>query len=305
MRITKLVTYLTWGIFAMASPLLHAETLAQRSVTPTPQMLTLKVYNNPDPKGFQVSSTLVMGKKEAILFDAQFTQSDAHRLVAELLESGKNLTTVFVTEGDPDYYFGLNVIQQAFPKVKFLTTTAVAAHIKETVAKKLAVWGPQLGNNGPASTVIPEVLNGDFLELEGQRVEVRYGVGLKKDSAFIWIPSTKTVLGGVLIFSNLHVWTAYANPTKEMRMDWIRSLDKITALKPEVVIPGHMQAGSERNISSVIFTREYLATYEKEVAKSKNSSELIAAMKKNYPSAGLEISLNIGAKVSKDEMIWE
>lgn len=296
--------YAVLGLFA-ATATLTTQAAEQSSASQEAKPLTLKVYNNPDPKGFQVSSTLVMGQKDAILFDAQFTQSDAHRLVADVLESGKNLTTVFVSEGDPDYYFGLNVVKQAFPNAKFVTTPAVLAHIKASIAKKLEVWGPQLGANGPATTVIPEALNGNVLELEGQRLEVNYGVGAKKDSAYVWIPSIKTVLGGVLIFNDLHVWTAYANPTKEMRTDWIKSLEKIAALKPNVVIPGHTKAGSPQTIAAVTFTHDYLIAYEKEVAKAKDSSELITVMKKIYPEAGLDVALAIGAKVSKGEMKWE
>ncbi len=301
---SKTTNYLILGALAMTG-IMNANAADQPSATRAAQPLTLKVYNNPDPKGFQVSSTLVMGQKDAILFDAQFTQSDAHRLVADVLESGKNLTTVFVSEGDPDYYFGLNVVKQVFPNAKFVTTPAILAHIKASITKKLEVWGPQLGANGPTTIVYPEALSGNLLELEGQRLEVNYGIGAKKDSPFIWIPSIKTVVGGVLVFNNLHVWTAYANPTKEMRTDWVKSLEKIAALKPDVVIAGHMKAGTAQTIAAVNFTHDYLIAYEKEVAKAKDSSELITAMKKNYPDAGLDIALAIGAKVSKGEMKWE
>ena len=37
---------------------------------------------------------LISGDKEAILVDAQFSLADAHRLVANLMESKKTLTTI-------------------------------------------------------------------------------------------------------------------------------------------------------------------------------------------------------------------
>src|SRR4051794_17806625 len=80
-----------------------------------PARLTTTVYTA-SPAGFLVNSTLVAGDKDAILIDAQFDLADAHRLVAMILESRKNLTTVYITHFHPDHYFGLVVLQQAFPR---------------------------------------------------------------------------------------------------------------------------------------------------------------------------------------------
>src|SRR4051794_18490172 len=86
--------------------------------------LTTTVYTG-SPAGFLVDSTLVAGAKDAILIDAQFDLADAHRLVAVILESKKNLTTVYVTHSHPDHYFGLAVIHQAFPAAKLVALPAV------------------------------------------------------------------------------------------------------------------------------------------------------------------------------------
>lgn len=52
--------------------------------------LSILVYTI-DENGFLVTSTLVMGEKDAILIDAQFNYSNAHRVVADVLESGRVL----------------------------------------------------------------------------------------------------------------------------------------------------------------------------------------------------------------------
>src|SRR4051794_4416857 len=52
------------------------------------------------------TSVLVTGETEAVVVDAAFTRADGHRIVAEVLDSGKRLTTVVITAGDPDFYFG-------------------------------------------------------------------------------------------------------------------------------------------------------------------------------------------------------
>ena len=69
--------------------------------------LTLDVYNPGTAALFPVSSVLVSGEKEAILVDAQFGKSQTEQVVEKIRASGKQLTTIYISHGDPDYYFGL------------------------------------------------------------------------------------------------------------------------------------------------------------------------------------------------------
>jgi len=263
--------------------------------------LKLDIYQA-DGNSFYVSSVLVSGKTEAVLVDAQFTLADAHQVVASILRSGKTLTSVYVSHGDPDYYFGLEVIKQAFPDVKVYATAKTLKHIKATVQKKLDFWGPKLGANGPKNIIMPELLKGDTLTVDGEELKV---IGLDKhpERTFVWIPSIKSVVGGVAVYGNVHLWIADAG-TKEQRATWMDILDTIIALKPEVVVPGHATQDAAKNLSSVQFSRDYLIAYEKALGKSDNSGALIQAINKQYPNAVLPIALEIGAKVATGEMTW-
>jgi hypothetical protein len=50
-----------------------------------PDLLATKVFYS-DENGFEVASVIVTGKKEAVLIDTQWTLSNAHRVVAEILK---------------------------------------------------------------------------------------------------------------------------------------------------------------------------------------------------------------------------
>jgi len=264
--------------------------------------LNLKVYNA-DGNSFHVNSVLVTGRQEAMLIDAQFTRADAHRLVADILASGKTLKTVYVSHGDPDYYFGLEVIKAEFPDVKIYASEPTIAWIRNTVQKKVAFWGPKMGANAPRTPIIPEALPKEGLVLEGQKLEVLGLDGELPARSFVWIPSIKAVVGGVNVFGGLHVWTADTQ-TKAQRAAWIRTLDRIEALKPATVIPGHAIHPGKAGIEAVQYTRAYLQQFETELDKTPNSAALIETMKRLYPDAGLGIALDIGAKVNKGEMKW-
>ena len=79
------------------------------------QPLQVKVYNA-DGNSFNVNSTLVYGEKEAMVIDAGFTRADALRIAANVLDSGKELKTIYVSQADPDYYFGVETVKEIFPK---------------------------------------------------------------------------------------------------------------------------------------------------------------------------------------------
>ncbi len=263
--------------------------------------LKLDLYQA-DGNSFFVSSVLVTGKSEAALIDAQFTLSDAHEVVAKILRSGKKLTTIYISHGDPDYYFGLEVIKQAFPEAKVYATEETLKYIKSSVQKKLDYWGPKLGSNGPSTVVFPELLKGDSFTVDGEEIKIM-GLDNHPERTYVWIPSIKSVVGGVPVYSNVHLWIADAGTT-EKRQKWISILDGITALKPKVVIPGHATIDAPKTIEAIRFSRDYLRTYEQELTKVDNAKDLIAIMNQKYPDAKLPIALEIGAKVATGEMKW-
>ena len=267
------------------------------------QPLTVKVYNA-DGNSFNVNSTLVYGQKDAIVIDAGFTRADALRIAANVLDSGKQLTTIYVSQADPDYYFGVEALKEVFPQADVVTTPAVLGKLAPKLPGKVAFWGPKMGANAPRKPVVPRALEGNTLTLEGQTIEIRGTQGLLAHRPYAWIPSIKAVVGNIGVFGNMHVWTADTQTAAE-RAAWVAQLDDMAALKPELVIPGHMKAGTQVDASTIAFTKDYLQTFEKNLAANKTSATLIPAMKQAYPAltdGGL--SLDIGAKVNTGEMKW-
>ncbi|QLG89059.1 MBL fold metallo-hydrolase [Chitinibacter bivalviorum] len=264
--------------------------------------LQMKVYNA-DGNSFHVNSTLIYGEKEAIVIDAGFTRADALRIAANVLDSGKQLKTIFVSQADPDYYFGVEVLKEIFPNAQVLAAPAVLAKISAKLDGKVAFWGPKMGANAPKKPVLPQALQGDTLTVDGEKLEVRGLTGKLAHRPYVWVPSMKAIVGDIGVFAGLHVWTADTQNAAE-RGEWIAQLDEMAALKPAIVVPGHMLAGSKMDISAINYTKAYLQSFEKNAAAAGNSAELIDSMKRAYPDAGLGIALDIGAKVNKGEMKW-
>lgn len=263
--------------------------------------LTMEVYNPGEKSVFPVSSEIVSGEKEVVLIDAQFQGNDADQLIKKIKATGKTLTTVYISHSDPDFYFGLDKIKAAFPQAKIVATAETIAAIEASKEGKLAYWGPILKENAPHSLVVPQPLQGNSFMVDGQKIEVK---GPTPDRTYVWIPALKAVVGGVPVAgNNIHLWVADTQ-TAQSRADWQQTLESIKALKPEVVVPGHFLPDAPQTLESVTFTQNYLTTLEKALPKAKDSAQLIAAMKKQYPGLKDESSLDLSAKVLKGEMNW-
>ena len=258
-----------------------------------PSKLQVQVLTG-TPAGFLVNSTLVTGEKDAILIDGDFTLADAHRTAAAILDSKKNLTTVYVTHWHPDHYFGLVVLKQAFPKAKLVALPETVAEIKKTAKAKVKQWQPMYGDGIASQPVIPAPLKGKTLTLEGETLELHGGAqGDSPNNSYVWIPSAKTLVAGDIVYHGVHPWTAETNAAQ--RAAWLKTLDELSALGATTVVAGHKDPKTKDDAAGIEQTRAYLKAFDEALAASKTADELEAKMKAKYPTLALPIVLHLGA----------
>lgn len=263
--------------------------------------LSYKVYNPQTQAIFPVTSTLITGEKDAVLVDAQFSVNDAKNLVKIIQDSGKNLKYIVITAGDPDYYFGLEPLVQAFPDAKVIATPEVVKHIQATKEGKFAYWGPILKSGAPSQVIVPNVIEDKSIELEGERIEIK---APGKYASYLWVPSNRTILGGVGLSSGIHLWTADTQ-SKEARDEWKKVLKQMNRLRPSAVIPGHYIGDIPTGTQAIDFTYDYLVDVDKVLKDHKDSASVIAKLKEKYPNFADESSLELSSKVLTGEMEWK
>lgn len=236
------------------------------------------------------------------IVDAGFTRADGHRLVAAVLDSGKRLKTIFISYADPDYYFGLEVLVDAFPDAVVLATRIVVDHIRASFEGKLTAW-KTLGANLPTRHPQIEALHDDFVDVDGYRFEVKGAPPALPDRSYLWNADYRAILGGVLLFQNEHVWTA-DTPTVELRKAWIELLDELSSLDAELVVAGHRLPGTPNDSTAIDYTRNYLEEFDRIIDRSDDGTAMTAALVSAYPESGMLIAAEIGPKVAKGEMTW-
>ncbi|WP_340400943.1 MBL fold metallo-hydrolase [Paenibacillus sp. FSL H8-0079] len=257
--------------------------------------LSIEVFTG-SSQAFNVNSAIVYGEKDAVLVDAQFLLSDAHRLTARLLELGKNLTHIYVTHFHPDHYFGLQVVKSVYPQAQVLALAETVEDIKNTFAKKIAQWKPTVGNNVPDVPVIPDVLDQDIIELEGHELKIKGRLqGDTPNNSYVWIPSIKALITGDIVYNDTFVWTLETNT--ESRQAWHQTLDELQSLNPEIVVAGHQAYNTENTPEAIAHTRRYLVAFDEVLSESPTTDQIIAKVKSRFPELNtVEIGLILAAK---------
>lgn len=261
---------------------------AERSVitikSSDPNALELKIFFH-SYFGFNATSTLICGKRDAILVTATFLLSDCYRMIAGILETGKNLTHVVVPEFHPDHWFTSVALQEAFPKVKIVAMQSVVRDIVYAANDKLELWSKLFGNNIPERFSFPMPLTDGRLEIEGQAVELSDGWDADMmNETVVWIPSLRAAIPSDLVFYNAHPWTLESDPPR--RQKWKADIKKLRAMEPLIVIPGHtvMNGFKFDGTTAIDWTLSYLDEFDAALAKAKSGDELVEIMERKFPN---------------------
>jgi glyoxylase-like metal-dependent hydrolase (beta-lactamase superfamily II) len=107
-----------------------------------------------------ISSTLISGKRDAVLVDTAITIDQNQKIVDWIAESSKNLTAIYATHGHGDHFFGVNTIQKKFPKARFVTTREAITVMRKQASVPVvdSYWKPRFPGQIDATLVIAEDL---------------------------------------------------------------------------------------------------------------------------------------------------
>src|ERR1700677_2613812 len=84
-----------------------------------------------------ISSTLIYGKQDAVLVDAFITVEQADALAGWVKRSGKNLTTIYVTHGHGDHFFGVSALLDRFPNARAVATPDVVKVMRQEASPQV------------------------------------------------------------------------------------------------------------------------------------------------------------------------
>lgn len=245
------------------------------------------------------TSTLVTGDTQAVLIDAQSTESEITALGDMIEATGKALTSIFITHGHYDHFYGLGQLVARFPGARPVATAGVIAYINATLDDQAKQWQGFFGDDVAKPTVQPEPLEGDEIDLEGQKLRViEVGQGDIAPSTVIHIPSIDTVIAGDVVYNQIHLMLALSGP-KEWQA-WIESVDRVAGLAAKTIVAGHKRPGaSDDDVATMLDgTRAYIRDFRDTVAASSTAGEVVQIMTKKYENYGNLTTLRFSARAA-------
>jgi glyoxylase-like metal-dependent hydrolase (beta-lactamase superfamily II) len=89
-----------------------------------------------------IASTLIYGKRDAVLVYRFMSVKHADALVDWVAASGKNLTTIYIPHDHGDHWFGIGALLERFPNARAVATPDVVKVIRQHVSPEILekVW---------------------------------------------------------------------------------------------------------------------------------------------------------------------
>ena len=259
--------------------------------------ISIKVFTSPDDQ-FSVNSVIVEGSHEVMLVDAQLTRTSAEKVLHEIKETRKPLSIIYITHEHADHFLGLEVFKGAYPGARIIATSAVVDRLNKVYREKLDKWQRIMGSGASSQVVEISKFDGSYIDFEGSRIQVIKDIqGDTDQNTMLWIPGQRVLIAGDVLFDDIHVYTGETD--SNARAKWLDTLRKVRELRPSVVVPGHSKVGAALDASTAVdFTERYLLAFNEELKTAKDPEGLINAMKQKFPSPGLLLALECGAKAN-------
>jgi glyoxylase-like metal-dependent hydrolase (beta-lactamase superfamily II) len=242
------------------------------------------------------TSTLVSGKSDGVLIDAQHIRTDVAALAEFIGRTGKKLTTIYITHGHADHWYGAGDLLATFPDARVVATAPVVEYINQAAETEAQQWAAMFGDRVAKPGDVPETLDGLTIELEGHELQiVEVGQGDIRPSTVLHIPDLDAVVAGDVVYNQIHAMLGLSGPSGWQR--WLQSLDAIEKLDPKMIVAGHRKPeSSDYEVSRMLDeTRSYISDFAEGALRLDSPVELSQLMKSKYPDFGNRWTLHFSA----------
>jgi glyoxylase-like metal-dependent hydrolase (beta-lactamase superfamily II) len=236
-----------------------------------------------------VASTLIYGRRDAVLVDPPFTYEQVSRVGDWIEASGKHLTAVYATHGHGDHWFGTELLLQRFPDaVAYATTGTITMMHEQGTVGRSQLWDVDFPGLIPPSPVNYRTVPVDGIELDGHRLlAVEVGHSDTDDTTVLHVPSIGLVVAGDVAYNGVH---QYLLESAHGGIDaWLAALDKVAALQPRAVVAGHKNKDLPDDPAIIDETRSYLLDARRLLAEKPTPQVYFDKMTALYPDR-----LNVG-----------
>lgn len=231
-----------------------------------------------------ITSTLIYGRTDAILVDPPMSIGQTREVVDWIARSGKQLKYIYITHGHGDHWAGTKQILSRFPDAIPYATPETIKHMHEQITPERRKmferdFPGQLGD----TPVLARPMPAGGLDLEGNSIlAVDVGHTDTDDSTVLYVPALRLVAAGDAVYNGVHLFLLEGGGGG---LDaWLRALDKIDALQPQIVIAGHKNRALKDDPRTIAETRRYLLDVKRLLASKPKPLDYYQQMVALYPA---------------------
>lgn len=241
-------------------------------VNGTPTEIAEGVYVVPDGRVPLVPNVgIVLGEEQALVVDTAMGPANGLRVRAFADELGGDRELLLtITHFHPEHGFGA----QAFDGAKIVYNRAQLEEFREKGAAYLEMFrtfGAPVARELEGVVLVDpdEVYDGEVHELDlgGRSVELRtWGLAHTRGDQVVFLPEERILFTGDLVEERCFAIFPYF-PPDDVDVDgekWISVLERLEALDPTIVVPGHGGVGGAEVIATA---REYITQLRDETRR--------------------------------------
>ena len=222
-----------------------------------------------------ITSTLIMGRRDAVLIDPALTATQAAEVGDWIAASGRRLRQIYITHGHGDHWFGAIPLLQRFPGVTVQTTagTAKIMAAQNDPEFRAEFWDRVFPGQLPAGELDVSIVDEQGFELEGVAlVPVEVGQTDTDATTMLHVPDMGLLVAGDVVYNGVHLYLTESDGIAGID-EWLAALDTAEALRPATVIAGHKDPRAFDNPSQIQATRRYLTDARRLLESSESADE--------------------------------
>jgi glyoxylase-like metal-dependent hydrolase (beta-lactamase superfamily II) len=233
-----------------------------------------------------ISSTLIMGRYDAVLVDPPLTTTQAAEIGDWIAASGRQLRQIYITHGHGDHWFGAIPLLQRFPGVTVRATAGTAKLMQAQNDPKFRAefWDHVFPGQLPAGDVEVEIVDESGFELDGVALlPVEVGHTDTDATTMLHVPEMSLLVAGDVVYNGVHLYLTESGGVTGIN-EWLAALDTAEKLNPAIVIAGHKAPGAFDNPSQIQATRRYLSDARRLLESSESAETFYEVMLRLHPN---------------------